>query len=69
MVAVGAAVSSNYLTLTARHPIQTLPTLEKKKKRKHRKNEGRERGEERVEGKGRGGKGEKFLSLYRPLNA
>lgn len=42
VVAVSAAVSSNYLTLTARHLIQTLPTLEKKKM-KHRKNEGRKR--------------------------
>lgn len=48
MVAFSAAVSSNYLTITARHLIQTLPTLEKKKM-KHRKNEGRERREERVE--------------------
>lgn len=42
MVSVSAAVSSNYLTLTARHLIQTLPTLEKKKM-KHRENEGKER--------------------------
>lgn len=63
MVAFSAAVSGNYLILTARHLIQTLPTLEKKKKMKHRKNEGRKK-EDRVEGqkkrltgKAKGGRG------------
>lgn len=53
MVAFSAAVSGNYLILTARHLIQTLPTLEKKKKMKHRKNEGRKK-EDRVEGQKKG---------------
>lgn len=43
MVAVNAAVSSNYLTLTARHLIQTLPSLEMKgaKERKRKGERGR----------------------------
>lgn len=75
MVAVSADVSSNYLILTARQLIQTVPRLEKRKM-KHGKNEGREEGngrEERVgEGKEKegGGKGrEKILSSYWPLSA
>ena len=54
-VAVSAAVSSNYLTLTARHLIQTLPALEKDEL-KHGENEGRER-EEREAGGKKGKKG------------
>lgn len=72
MVAVSADVSSNYLILTARQLIQTLPQLEKRKM-KHGKNEGREEGngrEERVgEGKEKegGGKGErKFFPRIGP---
>lgn len=72
VVAVSADVSSNYLILTARQLIQTLPRLEKRKM-KHGKNEGREEGngrEERVgEGKEKegGGKGErKFFPRIGP---
>lgn len=60
VVAFSAAVSGNYLTLTARHLIQTLPTLEKKKKKKQRGNGGKEReeeeqgGEKRLKGRGTG---------------
>ena len=42
VVAFSAAVCGNYLTLTARHLIQTQRTTEKKKK-KHRENGERER--------------------------
>lgn len=77
MAAVSADVSSNYLTLTARQLIQTLPTLEKKKKNetqkewKERKEEKKGREEKKAltsGGKGgRGAKGErKFFPCIGP---
>lgn len=78
VIAFSAAVSGNYLTLTARHLIQTLPTLEKKNETRRGKKEGEER-RKRIAEKGkksRGGDGQEggdnrgeILSLYLPLNA
>lgn len=51
VVAFSAAVSCNYLTLTARHLIQTLPTLEKNRKKRNREGMEGEKKKKSREGK------------------